>query len=482
MRPTRFILVCWLPPILLLAGCQPAAKNDYRSVTEPPEVRIVQPNPRTITRVVGQPSFVEPFERASIYPKMTAYIEEWRVDIGDKVKKDDTLATLFVPELVEDHGTKQADVGLETERIALALKEVEVADADVQAAKARVVETKADLGKFQAEVDRWVSEVARLEREVKRGVVDPQVLLESQNQRKSSTAARDAAVAAISRAEADELAREADAAKARVAVDVARARLSVAQSEERRLKAWVGYLTLTAPFDGIVVVRNANTGDFVLPAQGDPTALLRTPHISTSGASPIYVVDRTDVVRVFVDVPERDANSVKVGTRASVYVKAYKDEDIPGQVTRVSWALNIKSRTLRAEIDLANPGSQLLPGMYAYANVYIDRPGVRAVPRAAILSIAEKSFVFLESNGQAVRTQVEVGLTDNEWVELARKRLPGKDGKDGEWAVIDGSERVILLADLTLITDGDKVKIIDDARPAQPQREAGGGPLPTGGK
>ena len=44
----------------------------------------------------------------------------------------------------------------------------------------------------------------------------------------------------------------------------------------------------------------------------------------------------------------------------------------------------MKSRTLRAEIDLPNPDSQLLPGMYAYAKVIIERPGVRALPLAAL--------------------------------------------------------------------------------------------------
>ena len=52
----------------------------------------------------------------------------------------------------------------------------------------------------------------------------------------------------------------------------------------------------------------------------------------------------------------------------------------PGHRHTHLWALNVKSRTLRAEIDLPNPGGQLLPGMYAYANVIIERPGVRALP------------------------------------------------------------------------------------------------------
>ena len=78
-------------------------------------------------------------------------------------------------------------------------------------------------------------------------MVDPQILLESANQWKSNIAARDAAKAAIVRAAAELLADEAALAKAEVNVAVARSDLAVAESEERRLEAWVGYLKLLAP-------------------------------------------------------------------------------------------------------------------------------------------------------------------------------------------------------------------------------------------
>ena len=147
------------------AGLRPRAQDRiHQRVTKPPTVQLIQPPVRNIVRVVGQPSFIESYERTSIYPKLTAYIEKWIVDIGDKVKKGDVLATLFVPELVEELETKKATVELDQERIALAKKVVEVAKADVKAAEARLEEAKAILDKYQAEVDRWDSEVKRLER------------------------------------------------------------------------------------------------------------------------------------------------------------------------------------------------------------------------------------------------------------------------------------------------------------------------------
>ncbi len=89
----------------------------------------------------------------------------------------------------------------------------------------------------------------------------------------------------------------------------------------------------------------------------------RTTHLSPGGAAPIYVVDRTDVVRNVVDFPEQDANDVHVGTKATVFTKAYNDQSIPVTVTRTSWALKVKSRTRRAEIDLP----KALNGWFAHA-------------------------------------------------------------------------------------------------------------------
>jgi RND family efflux transporter MFP subunit len=448
--------------VVAAPGCHHEEKSTYESVSQPPKVRLIHPEVRNIVRTVGQPSFIEAYERTSIYPKLTGYIEKWNVDIGDKVKKDATLATLFVPELVEDFGTKKATVKLDEERIALAQKMVEVADADVKAANAALDEAKAILAKFQSEVDRWDTEVQRLKHEVQRGVVDPQILLESTNQWRSAVAARDAARATIAKAEADVLSRQATLAKAKVDVDVAKADLAVAVSDMKRIEAWVGYITLPAPFDGVIVARNANTGDFVMPMAGDPTAMQRSPYLAPGNkAAPIYVVDRTDVVRIFVDIPEQDANYVKIGTKASVLARAFRDEPIAGSVTRTSWALNVTSRTLRAEIDLPNTDSQILPGMYAYAKVIIERPGARALPVAALTHSGERTFCWTYKDGRAARTEIQTGVTDGDWIEVTNRAVPVSRAPTGEvaWEPIKGSEQVIL-GDLTILADGAPVEVI----------------------
>jgi len=447
--------------VLAMPGCGHEAEVSFTSGTKPPTVQVIFPTVRNIIRVVGQPSFIESYERTSIFPKPSAYIQKWIVDIGDKVKKGDVLATLFAPELIEEDGTKKATVVLDQERIALAKEGVEVAKADVMAARARVKEAEEILNKYQAEVDRWDTEVKRLQREATAVVVDPRILFESTNQLKSSTASREKATATIKRTKAELLSEQATLAQAQVNVRVAEAALKVAESEQRYAKAWVDYLTLTAPFDGVITARNANTFDFVLPTTGDPTAFYLSPDISPGGAPPIYVVDRTDIVRIFVDIPEQDANYVNIGSKATVVAKAYRDQPIPGTVTRISWALNLKSRTLRAEIDLPNPGSQLLPGAYAYVNLIIERPRVRALPESALTYSGDKASYWTHKNGHAVRTEVQTGVSDGEWIEVTNRRLPPSEAahdREIPWVPIDGTEQVIL-GDLALLTDGAPVEV-----------------------
>jgi multidrug efflux pump subunit AcrA (membrane-fusion protein) len=463
---------------LTASGCGHKEKK-VTSVAEPPTVRQVRPQKRTIVRTVGQPSFVESYERTSIYPKLTAFIEKWYVDIGDTVQKGQVLVDLFVPEVEEDYKTKEATVELDKQKIELALTTVAVAEADVKSAAARLEAAQAILDQYQSQVDRWDSEVKRLARESKGGIVDRQVLDESRNQLRSSTAARDAAKADIQKAQADLESKRAIVKQDEVAVAVARADLKVSTSDWKRMGAWVGYLKLYAPFDGVIVARNANTGDFILPASGDPTADRRSPFLSPDAkAAPVYVVDRTDVVRVFVDIPEQDANFVHVGSKATILIRAFRDQLIPATVTRTSWALNVKSRTLRAEIDLFNTerpeayrdggehqivkdkaarGVRILPGMYAYGKVIIERPDVWALPVNALAHSGETTFYWSHDNGKAVRTEVQTGVSDGAWIEVTNRQLAQAADSD-PWQPIDGSEEV-LLGDLSILAEGDAVKI-----------------------
>jgi multidrug efflux pump subunit AcrA (membrane-fusion protein) len=450
-------LICGVLLLSVLTGCNREKGPPVNRIRDKPVVKLATPEKRTIKRTIGQPSFVVAYEQTAIFAKLAAYIEKWNVDINDLVKKGDLLVTLFIPELLAEHDQKKALVEQDKAMIDQAERLVEVANGQLQAASAQVAEAQANVAKFQAEVERWDSEVKRLTQLVKEKVVDKQVLDESIRQLKANTASREAAKSQAAAAVATELAARAALGKARVDVEVAKARARVSDADERRLAALVGYTQLRAPYAGVVVARNANTGDFVLPATGDPSASARAPDVSSAKAAPIYVIARTDVVRIYVDVTEADADSVAIGSKARVRIEAFQHEEIPAKVTRTSWALNVSSRTLRAEIDLPNPDAKIRPGMYAYGMIDIERDNVTCVPAAALTDLGNNKYCYVLENGKAVRTQIQVGVSDGEWTEVIRKKTTDKAGA---WVPLTGKERVVL-ADLTELADGQAVEVAE---------------------
>ena len=160
-------------------------------------------------------------------------------------------------------------------------------------------------------------------------------------------------------------------------------------------------------------------------------------------------------MRVFIDVPEVDANHVAEGTPGRVHVQALDDAEITGNVTRTSWSLNVQTRTLRAEIDLPNPDAKLLPGMYAYGMLDIKQANVLALPLAAIVGSGNENCCYLLENGRAVKTPVQSGINDGKWIEVSKKRVKG------DWTPFTGEDPVIL-GDLAALTDGEAVEVESD--------------------
>src|SRR5260370_20094167 len=232
----------------------------------------------------------------------------------------------------------------------------------------------------------------------------------------------------------------------------------VSEAEERRLAALVGYLTIAAPYDGVVYARNVNTGDFVLPATGDPTRGTFSWGVSPSRSTPLYVLNRIDPVLFVVGVPEADAPYVAPGTRARVRVPALAGRELTARVTRTSWALDSTSRTLMAQIELPNPKAEFVPGMYAYGSVLIERPDVRALPVPTVTQIGHQTCCYLVVDGKAVRTPVQTGVSDGSWVEVTGKLARPAGSPEGSWVAFDGTEAVID-GDLSEISDGVPVTV-----------------------
>jgi membrane fusion protein (multidrug efflux system) len=120
--------------------------------------------------------------------------------------------------------------------------------------------------------------------------------------------------------------------------------------------------------------------------------------------------------------------------------------------------LHLKSRTLRAEIDLPNKDAKLLPGMYAYGKVLIERENVRVVPRSTVVELGEQQYCYLYENGKAIRTAIQTGIGDDTWVEVTGKKAKTEGANLTRWVELTGEEKLIE-GDLTELSDGENVKI-----------------------
>ncbi len=436
---------------LMVIGC--SHRETSAPAAQPhPLVTVVHPERRTIDTSVGQPAFIAAYEQTSIYPKIPGYVLKWSVDIGDRVKKDQVLAELFVPELDAEYEEKQAQVLRHDVLVRVAEQMVKVATDRLHVAAAQIEQSQADEGKYRSEVDRWQSEVARLTKLVSERVVDRQVLDESTKQLKSTIASLESAQAATKAAIATRNSRQSDIDKARVDVEAAEADAKVARAEAQRYAALRSYTKITAPYDGVVVVRNVNTGDFVQPASGDKSIGRALPDTAGTATAPIYVVARTDIVRIFVDVPEMSANNVIAGSAARVRIQALGDIDIDARVTRTSWSLNVQTRTLRAEIDLPNKDARLLPGMYANATVFIRRADTMTVPSKCVVELGNHPCCYLLQDGKAVQTPVQTGTSDGEFIEVSHKQVAG------QWKPIEATDQIIV-GDLSELSNGSAVRV-----------------------
>jgi multidrug efflux pump subunit AcrA (membrane-fusion protein) len=401
---------------------------------------------------------INAFERTALYAKVSGFVQKWNVDIGDRIKKGATLVQLMAPELVAQHRQMEAQVDLDRALVVQSRKQHLVAQRNVTAASELVAQARADVKRYQADVQRWESEVKRLTALVAERVVDQQVLDETRRQLQSSEAALEASRAAVRTRDAQFQASEATVEQAGAAVSSAEAQVPVAMAEERRLAALVDYLTIAAPYDGVVLVRNVNLGDFVTPAAGDPSQGQFSLGVSPNQATPLYLLNRIDPVLFIVGVPETDAAYVAAGSRARVRVPALANHEFPARVTRTSWALNPTSRTLQAQVELPNPQGKFLPGMYAYGSVFIERPNVRALPVAAVTQIGNQTYCYLALDGKAVRTPVQSGVSDGTWVEVTGRLVRSPGSSEGTWVPFDGTEAVID-GDLSEISDGVPVQV-----------------------
>lgn len=351
---TAGLALAWSSLALLLAlaatGCQHGSAGESEEGPDLVEVATTYPIRQDLTREVQQPGFLRPYEVTPIYTKIAGFAKEPRHDIGDHVTKDELLVELYVPEVVQDLHVKEARVDQAEADLEQAEENAKAAKANYDSAEADVKARFAAINSADAEVKRWHAEEERSRRLVGTGVFDKQTAEEQLNQLLSSKAFLEETKARHESAKASATKAWASWYKAKADIKVSQANVKVAKAARDQWADWLAYRYITAPFDGVVTLRNVHSGHFLQPSNSGST---------TRTSEPLFVLMRTNIMRCVVDVPELDAVLVQDGDEAIIHFDAMPGVDTIGKVSRNAASLDEHTRTLRVEVWLEPKGATI---------------------------------------------------------------------------------------------------------------------------
>jgi RND family efflux transporter MFP subunit len=167
------------------------------------------------------------------------------------------------------------------------------------------------------------------------------------------------------------------------------------------------YLEVRAPFNGIVTERNVHPGALVGPS------------VDSSSAVPILRIQTLDRLRLVIPVPQAVVVDVPNGTTVTFSVPAYPSQSFSGVVARNSRAIDQATRTMPVELDVKNSDGRLTPGTYTQVHwpVHRSQPSF-FVPRTAIASNQERTFVIRVAQDKAEWVDVKTGIYQGDAVEV----------------------------------------------------------------
>src|SRR5262249_2291587 len=119
----------------------------------------------------------------------------------------------------------------------------------------------------------------------------------------------------------------------------------------KRFEFWEGFKDVVAPFDGVIFQRHIDIGSLITAG-------------SSASTTPLFTIEKANTIRVFVKVPQRVANDIKVGMQAKLTVPELPGRVFDGYVDRTAEAIERASRTLKVEVLVKNPDFALVTGMF----------------------------------------------------------------------------------------------------------------------
>ena len=327
---------------------------------------------------------IQPITKVEVKSKASGIVEDLYVDINRVVKKGQPLAQLDKQEISDQ---------VEAAKAQLASAQANVTTFEANVEQDRVNAAAPDLPMYKTTLDRNVEMV-------KEGIVSQQTL---------DNANRDYLAALTKR----------DSAKAQIGVDTAKlkqARAQVLQSEAslKQLEEQLGYTTIVAPMDGVVLSRDVEIGDAV-------SSIL----VLGSTATLVMTVGDTTEVYVKGKVDEADIAHVYMGQPARIKVESFRDRYFQGKVTKIS-PMGVEKdnvTTFEVRVSINNPGGELKAQMTANAEILLDEhKNVLTVPENAVLyDNTKNASIEIPDKAQKEgkrKIPVKVGLSNGSVTEL----------------------------------------------------------------
>ena len=336
MRPfhTRMFLLPLTAAALQLAGCgRDKSAPAIAGAPELPTVAVAKAVNADLAHSLVLTAEFRPYQEVDVMAKVSGYVKEIRVDVGDRVQEGALLATLEIPEMADD------------------------------------------LRKSQAGVRHSQSEVTRAGDEISRARSAHDIAHLSYNRLFQASQKRPGLIAQqeIDDAQSRDLVAEAQLAAANSALGAARQQVDVEESSTARVRTLMDYQRVLAPFTGVVTKRYADKGSMIQAGTASQTQAMPLVRISQNGR-----------LRLILPVPESAVPTIRIGQQVEVRVKAL-NRAFPGKVERFANKVSLETRTMDTEVDVPNADLILIPGMYAEVTLTLSqRKAVLAVPVTAV--------------------------------------------------------------------------------------------------
>jgi RND family efflux transporter MFP subunit len=364
------VLPCILAAACLSVSCgrRDAVHASAGKPADAPSVAVARTSTEDLSHGLVLTAEFRPYQEVDVMAKVAGFVKQINVDVGDRVREGQLLATLEIPEM----------------------------DDDLRRADAAVVRAKAEVTRATDEQHRAESayDIAHLSFQRLSAVSEKRPGLVAQQE--------------IDEARSKELIAEAQVAAAKSALAAAQEQVNVNSADMQRVKTMMDYTRVTAPFTGVVTRRYADKG-----------SMIQAGTASQSQAMPLVKLSENSLLRLILPVPESAVPTVHIGQEVEVRVPTM-NRSFPGRVARFADKVALATRTMDTEVDVLNPSLVLIPGMYAEVNLTLnERKAVLAVPMTAVDSEGGSGQVMVVTAEQRLELRkVELGLETADKVEV----------------------------------------------------------------